>query len=136
MTTTEIIQAYYAAFNSNDTDAMAGMLTDDVAHDVNQGARRVGVEAFREFCAHMDECYSEKLTDIVVMVDKTGNRAAAEFTVLGAYIGTDEGLPEADNQKYTLPAGTFFDLRDGKIARIATCYNLQDWLRQVGAEGS
>ncbi len=133
MTTTEIIQAYYDAFNNGDTDAMAAMLTDDVAHDVNQGTRRIGIEAFREFCAHMDKCYAEKLIDIVIMVDETGNRAAAEFTVLGFYTGTDEGLPAANNQKYTLPAGTFFDLRGGKIARIATCYNLQDWLKQVGA---
>lgn len=36
-------------------------------------------------------------------------------------------------QTYTLPAGAFFELRDGKVTRIGSYYNLQDWLAQVGA---
>jgi hypothetical protein len=30
-----------------------------------------------------------------------------------------------------LPAGAFFDLRDGLISRVTTFYNLNDWIRQV-----
>ena len=43
------------------------------------------------------------------------------------------GLPEAKGQTYILPAGAFFDLRDGKVARVTTFYNLADWVRQVSA---
>jgi len=46
---------------------------------------------------------------------------------------TDEGLPEASGQTYRLPAGAFFDIRDGKVARVTNYYNLNDWLKQVGA---
>jgi len=46
---------------------------------------------------------------------------------------TDPGLPEAKGQKYVLPAGSFFTLRNGKIARVTTYYNLQEWIRQVSA---
>ena len=60
-----------------------------------------------------------------------GDRAAAEFVVNGTYLKTDEGLPEARGQTYRLPAGTFFTIRDGKIARVTTYYNLADWMRQV-----
>ena len=42
-----------------------------------------------------------------------------------------EGLPEARGQTYRLPGGSFFDLRDGKIARVTTYYNLADWMAQV-----
>ena len=45
--------------------------------------------------------------------------AAAEFVVHGTYLSTDSGLPEARGQTYVLPAGTFFTIRDGKIADIA-----------------
>ncbi len=132
METRDLIDAYYEAFNEGDSEAMLSLMTEDVVHDVNQGERRKGKAAFREFNAKMTRCYTERLTDIVVMVASDGKRAAAEFTVNGCYTATDEGLPEADNQRYRLPAGSFFTVKDGKIARVTTYYNLTDWLKQIG----
>jgi steroid delta-isomerase-like uncharacterized protein len=128
----ELISAYYDAFNRGDREGMLALLTDDVAHDVNQGGRETGKEAFRRFLAHMDRCYREELSAIVVMASPDGRHAAAEFVVSGTYLATDEGLPPARGQTYRLPAGTFFDIRDGKIARVTTYYNLKDWIAQVG----
>ncbi len=54
-----------------------------------------------------------------------------EYVVNGTYLETDPGLPEAKGQTYKLPAGSFFDLEDGKIARVTTYYNLADWTQQV-----
>ena len=133
MTTRDIVTAYYAAFNAGDTDAMLALVADDVRHDVNQGDPRHGKVRFAEFNAHMTRSYKELLTDIVIFANEAGDRAAAEFVVNGTYLATDEGLPEARGQKYVLPAGTFFTIRDGKIARVTTYYNLADWMRQVGA---
>lgn len=127
-----LISRYYAAFNGGDRAAMLACLTDDVAHDINQGARQAGKEAFRAFLAHMDRCYRERLADIVIMASEDGARAAAEFTVHGEYLETDEGLPPAAGQRYTLPAGAFFDIRAGQIARVSVYYNLVDWTEQVG----
>jgi steroid delta-isomerase-like uncharacterized protein len=129
----DLIRAYYEAFNRRDYAAMLDLLTEDVAHDVNQGGRETGKDRFRAFLDHMDRTYRERLHDIVVMASADGRHAAAEFVVEGTYLATDEGLPEANGQTYTLPAGTFFEVRDGKIARVTTYYNLKDWLRQVGA---
>jgi len=129
----DLVARYYAAFNHGDVPGMLDCLADHVHHDVNQGAARHGKAAFAEFCAHMARCYRERLTDIVIMTEPAGRRAAAEFTVHGEYIGTDEGLPEAAGQTYTLPAGAFFEIADGRIARVTTYYNLQDWISQVGA---
>jgi steroid delta-isomerase-like uncharacterized protein len=129
----DLVMHYYAAFNAGDVDGMLDCLADDVAHHVNEGAVRVGKDAFAAFCAHMNRCYRETLTDIVVMASADGTRAAAEFTVNGTYLETDEGLPEARGQTYVLPAGGFFTIRDGRIARVVTYYNLADWMRQVSA---
>jgi steroid delta-isomerase-like uncharacterized protein len=129
--TAALIRRYYAAFNSGDSAAMLACLTDDVIHDVNQGERRQGLDKFKAFNARMDHHYQEKLENIVVLVSKDGQRAAAEFNVHGVYKTTDSGLPEAAGQKYVLPAGTFFAIRDGKIARVTTYYNLTDWIAQV-----
>ena len=67
----EVIRAYYEAFNRGDRETMLSLLTEDVAHDINQGGRETGKEAFGRFLAHMDRCYRERLTDIVVMTSAT-----------------------------------------------------------------
>lgn len=134
MDTKALIAAYYDAFNAGRTDEMLGYLHDEVEHHVNEGGIRRGKPAFAEFNAHMTRSYKELLTDIVIFANAAGDRAAAEFVVNGTYLATDEGLPKADGQKYVLPAGTFFTIKDGKIARVTTYYNLAEWTRQVVGE--
>jgi len=128
-----LIQNYYAAFNAGDMDAFLNLLTDDVVHDINQGQRETGKAAFRAFMERMNRNYREQLVDMVIMTSDDGTRAAAEFVVLGEYLVTDEGLPVARGQQYRLPAGAFFDIRDGRVARITNYYNLEDWIAQVSA---
>ena len=129
--TAALVRRYFNAFNAGESEGMINCLTDDVIHDVNQGERRTGKDKFRAFNARMSHHYQEQLEDIAVMVSKDGTRAAAEFNVNGKYLATDSGLPEAKGQTYILPAGTFFAIRDGKIARVTTYYNLTDWITQV-----
>ncbi|CAM5540380.1 steroid delta-isomerase-like uncharacterized protein [Aquamicrobium terrae] len=133
MSAGQTIRAYYDAFNRGDMAAFFDLLAEDVAHDINQGERQVGKRAFRTFMDHMNRCYRERLTDIVVMESADGTRGAAEFVVNGEYLASDPGLPEAKGQKYVLPAGAFFEIRDGKVARISNHYNLNDWIAQVDA---
>ncbi len=129
--TMALIERYYAAFNAMDIDAILDCLTDDVAHDINQGERETGKDAFRAFLGRMDHAYSEQLQDIIVMTSTDGARAAAEFMVHGVYKVADEGFPPAHGQSYVLPAGGFFDVTEGKIARVSVYYNLTDWIAQV-----
>jgi steroid delta-isomerase-like uncharacterized protein len=129
--TVALIERYYAAFNAGDSEGMFACLAEDVVHDVNQGRRRAGKTAFREFSKHMERCYAEQLENITIMASPDGTRAAAEFLVLGTYIETDEALPPATGQTYTLSAGTFFEVRNGLITRVTTYYNLADWLAQI-----
>jgi steroid delta-isomerase-like uncharacterized protein len=126
-----LIERYYAAFNAGDSEGMLACLTEDIAHDINQGGRQVGKEAFRGFLAHMDRCYRERLSDIVLMANDDGTRAAAEFIVHGEYGASDEGLPPAKGQRYVLPAGAFFAVEGGLISRVTVYYNLEDWIVQV-----
>ncbi|MFR0672599.1 nuclear transport factor 2 family protein [Enterobacterales bacterium AW_CKDN230030176-1A_HGKHYDSX7] len=131
MTATELVQAYYAAFNAGDMPGFLALLSEDVVHDINQGERQMGKQAFAAFMETMNRCYRERLTDLVVMQNAEGDRAAAEFVVHGQYLTADEGLPAANGQTYVLPAGAFFYIHAGKIARVSNFYNLNDWLEQV-----
>lgn len=125
------VKRYFDAFNAGDVETMLACLSDDVAHHVNEGGVRKGKEVFSEFCAHMSRCYKEELTNLVIFDAPDHSRAAAEYIVNGTYLETDAGLPEARGQSYRLPAGSFFDLKDGKITRVTTRYNLADWIAQV-----
>ncbi|WP_240125477.1 nuclear transport factor 2 family protein [Thermomonas alba] len=127
----ELVLSYYAAFNRGDWDGMLALLAEDVAHDLNQGPRETGKAAFAVFLQRMARCYREQLRDVVVLASEDGTRAAAEYVVHGEYLQTDAGLPPAHGQRYLLPGGAFFDLRDGRIARVSNYYNLEDWLAQV-----
>ncbi len=131
MSAIPVLKAYFEAFNSGDLEALEALLDEQVEHHVNQGPVRPGKEKFHAFNSHMSDCYKEELSDIVLFSNEDGTRGAAEFVVNGQYLKTDEGLPKAMGQRYVLPAGTFFSLREGKITRVATHYNLEDWKRQV-----
>jgi steroid delta-isomerase-like uncharacterized protein len=131
--TDDLLKHYYAAFNDRRWEDFFALLSDDVIHDLNQGARETGKPAFRRFIDRMNASYSEQIVDIAISVQAQAQRAAAEYVVIGTYLKTDEGLPPATGQTYRLPGGAFFEIRSGLISRVTNYYNLQDWLRQVGA---
>jgi len=41
-----LINRYYAAFNAGDMETFLSLLTEDVAHDINQGERQAGKPVF------------------------------------------------------------------------------------------
>jgi steroid delta-isomerase-like uncharacterized protein len=128
---TELVLTYYSAFNRGDWDGLLALLADDVAHDPDQGARENGREAFAAHLLRMRGHYHEQLRDIVVLVAPDGDRAAAEYVVHGEHLGSEAGQPAAQGQKYRLPAGAFFEIRDDRIARVSHFRNEQAWLAQV-----
>ena len=128
----ELVLDYYAALNRNDIDGVLALLSDDVVHELNQGPREVGRAAFAAFLQRMEACYHEQLRDLVVMSSPDGQRAAAEYMVHGEYVADDIGMPPARGQRYVMPGAAFFAFRDGRIRRITDCYNVQEWLAQVG----
>ncbi|WP_313615609.1 nuclear transport factor 2 family protein, partial [Agrobacterium sp.] len=81
MTAAATIHAYYDAFNRQDMDAFLALLDENVVHDINQGERQTGKAVFATFMDHMNRCYKETLTDMVIMASEDGKRASAEFVV-------------------------------------------------------
>ena len=131
---TTTVLAYYQAYNRGDWDAMAALVDDEVAHDVNQGERQVGKARFREFLGKVAQSRREELRHIIVMATYDGSRVAAEFAVHGTYLEAEPGQPAAHGQTYALAGGTFFELVRGRITRVTPYYNLSDWRRQVESQ--
>ncbi|MCC6280732.1 MAG: nuclear transport factor 2 family protein [Saprospiraceae bacterium] len=131
MQSLEVVKEYYACFNRKDWAGMLALLDNDIRHEVNQGDPRVGLALYEQFLQHMDESYEETLTDMVFLSEASGSRFACEFVVNGIYKKGEEGLPPAHNQTYVLPAGAFLEVKNGKITRVTTYYNLPLWIKLV-----
>lgn len=129
--TTQLIQSYYDLFNHKDMPGFLDLLAEHVVHEINQGRSEQGKTAFKAFLNHMNQCYDEQITDLVIMVDSSGKHASARFTVHGTYLQTDGNFPKAYGQSYTLPAVGYFEIDQNKITRVSTYYNVPEWIKQV-----
>lgn len=127
----DIVAQYYQAFNDKNWSKMIALADENIQHDSNEGATTIGIEAFKRFIKKMEVAYDETLTDIILLSEPTNTRVAAEFIVHGSYLHTEEGLPEAKGQKYVLPAGAFLEVKNEKITRVTTYYNLEHWIQLV-----
>lgn len=128
----EVVQTYIESFNTGNREKMFSTVDSNVSHEVNQGEIRVGISQFKEFMKHMDDCYKETLKDIVILTNPHfPERVSVEFTVEGNYLKTDSSLPPARNQFYAIRAGSFFEVKNSKISRITTYYNLPKWINIV-----
>lgn len=132
MKSLDIVKQYYAEFNDRNWDGMLALVADNIHHEPNQGEPREGKELFTAFLKKMEECYEETLTKLAFYVNEEDqHKIAVTFTVNGIYLKGEEGLPEAEEQAYILPASAFLTVEDGKITAIATNYNLELWIELV-----
>lgn len=118
-----LVKRYFDALNARDIDGCLGLLADDVVHDLSglhgDGRSEAGKAAFRAWLDRTARRFEEKAVDLFVMASEDGTRAEAEFTLLGVYLETEDGLPDAEGQNYSLPAGAIFEIRDGKLTRVS-----------------
>lgn len=129
--TKTLVETYYRALNTQDWDTLLSLLVDDVVLDIDEGRREVSKGAFAEFIKRFAACCREQISNIHIMINPEGCRAAVEYTVAGVYIADFHNLPPASGQTYRLLGGAFFDIRSGKIARISCYRNFQDWAAQL-----
>jgi steroid delta-isomerase-like uncharacterized protein len=129
--TEALIKAYVDAANKNDNAAILDMMHEDVAFDVSQSKREIGTGNLRLLLASKAAHIKEQLADAVIMSSEDGSRGAAEFTWKGSYIATIEGFPQANGQRFSMQAGLFFEIDDGKITRITSHRDMQEWVKQI-----
>lgn len=127
-----LVRSFLDALNAADHDAALAVLGEDVVHDTHDG-RKIGKDEFRWFLGMASRNFRETISDVAIMVDEGGGRAAAEFTARGVYLSTVEGLPAADGQSYALRDGMFFEIDDGLITRVTACRDHAELKRQLGA---
>lgn len=124
-----VVIAFLEAMSVGDRDAALALAADDVIHDKADGTRIIGRDDLRLELARRASHFHETIADIAVMTGE--GRAAAEFTLKGAYVAAEPGLPKASGQRYSLQAGAFFEFDDGRISRFSMAVNDAALRRQL-----
>ena len=127
----EVVEQYFETFNGGYFRSMLDLLDDNVVHDTNLLQGEQGKKAYEAFLNRQNECYQERIHDIVIMTNEQSKNAAAEYYVTGTYRKTEPGQPPARGQVYTIRCGVFFEFSGERISRVTTYYNLQEWLDKV-----
>lgn len=127
----DLLQRYFNALNDRDSRACLALVSDELILEPNQGFAEHGRDAFAAFLQRQLCCYRETIESLVILAEPQGRHAACEYRVIGEYLATDDGLPEACGQRYEMRVGAFFEIHNGLISRISLHFNLPDWLAQV-----
>lgn len=130
--TIKLIETYYSALNSKDMKVLFAIMDPNVTHDINQGPSEQGIDKFKQFMENANRSFDEKLSNIIILVSDDGKYASARWIDHGIYFKTypDMGIA-ASNQIFTVPGGHFFEIRNGKLSRVTTFYNNNDFKTQL-----
>ncbi len=133
--TITLIKTYYEALNKKDMRSLFSIIESNVIHDINQGNTEQGIEKFKTFMKQADASFDEKLDNIILTVSDDGKYAAAQWVDHGTYSKDYPGMDRsAKNQKFNVPGGHFFEIRNGKIYRVTTYYNAADFNNQIAKQ--
>lgn len=117
--TFDLLQQYFRAYNARDIEGLLALVHDRVVHDREAGQRQVGKQALARFLTLKHALYDEHVYALTLLISPDGERAAAEYQVLG--FARDRQRFAMDSEAtYRVCAGTFFDIQDGLISRISS----------------
>ena len=127
----KLLDRHYAAWSSQDADAVAACFTDDcVFEDLALQAKFEGKGGVRGF-AEMTFAAIPDFTWTVHTFLADGPHCATEWTFTGKQTGELPGIPPT-NKPFKIPGLSFVEIRDGKIHRNRDYWNLATYLQQVG----
>lgn len=80
----------------------------------------------------VNDSFDETLDNIIILISNDGQFAAAHWIDHGKYYKDYPGMDvSAKNQTYVIPGGHFFEIKNGKLSRVTTYYNLVDFMKQI-----
>ncbi|HVO49347.1 MAG TPA: nuclear transport factor 2 family protein [Steroidobacteraceae bacterium] len=117
-----MVQAYVAAWNRHDPNALDDLLRADSVHeDIPAGFHGLGPAQIKAFAAEVFKAQPDlrwKLTRIV----ESGSTVAAEWTWTATYTGDGPSGP-VKGQKISARGASFAVIKDGHISRFSDYYD-------------
>lgn len=135
--TINLIKTYFESYNARQANTYFGTISSNVVNETNQGNAIVGLETFKVFMHAFMTSFDSRMSQIVLLVSDDGRYASASWVNTGTYVKSDPAITAipAKNQKYTVHGANFFEVSDGKIARITTYYNAEEFAKQLNLQG-
>lgn len=130
-----IVTSLFDAFDAGDLDTAVGTVADDFELvDVAAGQSFRGPEGCRRWLATFRTALPDAWTE-TVSIFAEGDRVASEHIGRGTHTGpfvTAAGEIPATGRKIELRIAEFYQLRQGKIARLHAYYDTATMMRQLG----
>lgn len=131
--TRKLIETWLSAYSARRIDDMLACVSDNAALDISGQERVTGRRQIRFALAERFKQFEESVADIEIMMNDSGTRGAAEFTLRGRYRSDADELPPASGQPYSQLAGIFFEVEGGLFSRLSYRFNLIELRLQLEA---
>jgi steroid delta-isomerase-like uncharacterized protein len=132
---TAVVKALFDAFNDGDLERAAATVTNDFQLvDVAAGQTFSGTDGCRQWLEVFRTALPDARTEIVNLV-ADGDRVASEHIGRGTHTGpfvTPAGTIPATGRTVELRIGEFYELREGRIAKLYAYYDSATMMRQLG----
>jgi steroid delta-isomerase-like uncharacterized protein len=132
---TAVVRALFDAFNEGDMARAAATVTDDFELvDLAAGQTFHGRDGCRQWLETFKMALPDARTEVVNLVGD-GDRVASEHIGRGTQTGpfvTPAGAIPPTGRQIELRIGEFYELREGKIAKLHAYYDGATMLRQLG----
>ena len=130
---TSLLNEYWAAWNSHDTEKLVSLFTDDcVYEELGIGVIKHGKAEFRPFIkgffTNFPDTHFEMKSSFV-----SGNWYCGEWVWTGTYKGNASGVP-ATGKRFSIRGVSVGELKGDKVKRHSDYYNRIDFFQQLGVK--
>jgi steroid delta-isomerase-like uncharacterized protein len=130
-----VVRSLFERFNEGDLDGAAALVTDDFELlDVADGRTFNGRVGLREWLGMFRTALPDARAEIVNVLAE-GGRVASQHIGRGTHDGpfvSPAGTIPPTGRPVELLIGEFYELRDGRIARMTAYYDTAAMMRQLG----
>jgi steroid delta-isomerase-like uncharacterized protein len=132
---TKIAMAFYDHFNAHDLDAIGQLQADDFKSEAAGGAGPMNKEQDRMYLQNFLTAFPDLHFEVTLTVAQ-GDHVVVNWVGSGTHngpLGTSSGSAiEPTGKKATVPGSSTYQIKDGKIARSATYWDMAGLLGQLG----
>lgn len=131
----KVATAFFDYFNGHDLDAIGQLQADDFKSEAAGGTGSMNKEQDRMYLQNFLTAFPDLHFETTLAVAQ-GDHVVINWVVSGTHdgpLGTPSGgAIEPTGKKITVPGSSTYQIKDGKIARSATYWDMAGLLGQLG----
>ncbi len=114
---TEIVKAYFDAWNAHDTKAILSTFTADGTYSDPVGGQNLSGQVYADYAASLFTAFPDLKLELIANTLASNGMIAAPWLLFGTHLGpVGEFLPTGS--AITLPGCDFISIENGKIKKV------------------